>query len=149
MLSVMLACGIASRLVFGWLSDRIGGLRTLFLSASLQAVALIAFLPNQSLGALFFASALFGLFQGGIVPSYAIVVREHFRTKETGTRVALAITATLLGMAFGGWASGLIYDLTGSYDEAFVHGILWNLVTIAIAGLLILRSGPRLKARLA
>lgn len=149
MLSVMLACGIASRLVFGWLSDRIGGLRTLFLSASLQAVALIAFLPNQSLGALFFASALFGLFQGGIVPSYAIVVREHFRPKETGTRVALAITATLLGMAFGGWASGLIYDLTGSYDEAFVHGILWNLVTIAIAGLLILRSGPRLKARLA
>ena len=137
MLSLMLSCGIASRLLFGWVSDHIGGVRTLLLGESLQGVALALFLPNQSLDVLFLASALFGLFQGGIIPSYAMIVREYFPPQQAGTRVALTLTATLLGMALGGWASGAIFDLTSSYDAAFVHGIAWNLVTIAITSMLV------------
>jgi len=137
MLSVMLSFGIVSRLLFGWISDHIGGVRTLLLGASLQAAALGLFLPNQSLDVLFVVSALFGLFQGGIIPSYAMIVREYFPPEQAGTRVALTLMATLLGMALGGWASGAIFDLTSSYDAAFVHGIAWNLVTIAIASMLV------------
>ncbi len=149
MLSVMLASGVISRLVSGWISDHIGGARTLLLGAVLQAIALVLFLPNQSLGILMVVSALFGLFQGGIVPSYAMIVREHFRPSETGTRVGLVITATLLGMAFGGWVSGALFDWTGSYDAAFVNGILWNMVTIAIALFLVVRGRPLLRAPVA
>jgi MFS family permease len=146
LLSLMLACGIVSRLTFGWISDRIGGLRTLLLGSGLQAVALTLFVPFDGMASLYLISALFGLFQGGIVPSYAIIVREHFPSREAGARVSLVITATLFGMAFGGWVSGAIFDLTGSYRAAFVHGVFWNLVNLAIAGWLLRRSMRRAAA---
>jgi len=133
MLSLMLACGVVSRIGFGWISDRIGGLRTLMLGSGLQAVALLLFLPFDGLVSLYLVSALFGLFQGGIVPSYAIIVREVFPASEAGARVGAVIMATLFGMALGGWMSGVIFDLTGSYRIAFVHGIAWNAVNLAIA----------------
>jgi MFS family permease len=139
MLSLMLACGIVSRLASGFISDRIGGLRTLLLGSTLQGVALLLFLPFDGLASLYVISALFGLFQGGIVPSYAIIVREQFAPTETGTRVGTVLMATLLGMALGGWLSGKIFDLTGSYDAAFVNGIAWNLLNIAIVLLLLRR----------
>jgi MFS family permease len=133
MLSLMLACGIVSRLVFGAISDRIGGIRTLLLGSALQGVALLLFLPFDGLVPLYLISALFGLFQGGIVPSYAIIVREHFPAHQVGARVGAVITATLLGMALGGWMSGLIFDWTGNYDAAFLNGIAWNLLNLTIA----------------
>lgn len=140
MLSLMLACGIVSRLAFGFISDRIGGLRTLLLGSGLQAVALLLFLPFDGMVSLFLISALFGLFQGGIVPAYTIIVREYFPPKEAGVRVGMVITATLLGMALGGWMSGAIFDWTGSYDAAFINGIGWNLVNMGIAFFLLRRS---------
>jgi MFS family permease len=133
MLSLMLACGIVSRLASGLICDRIGGLRTLLLGSVLQGVALLLFLPFDGLVSLYLISALFGLFQGGIVPSYAIIVREHFPANEAGARVGAVIMCTMLGMALGGWMSGKIFDLTGSYQAAFVNGIAWNLVNLAIA----------------
>ena len=133
MLSLMLACGIVSRVGFGFICDRIGGLRTLLLGSTLQGVALLLFLPFDGLTSLYVISALFGLFQGGIVPSYAIIVREHFPPVEAGGRVGLVITATLFGMALGGWMSGAIFDLTGSYKAAFINGLLFNLVNVSIA----------------
>ena len=42
-------------------------------------------------------------------------------------------------MAIGGWMSGLAFDLTGSYRMAVVNGMAWNMVTIVIAGWLVLR----------
>jgi MFS family permease len=141
MLSVMLACGIVSRIGFGFISDRIGGLRTLLLGSTLQFVALVLFLPFDGLVSLFLISALFGLFQGGIVPSYAIIIREYFPSGEAGARVGMVITATLFGMALGGWMSGAIFDLTGSYHAAFVNGIAWNLLNMSIAFGLLRRSG--------
>ncbi|WP_396434167.1 MFS transporter [Limnohabitans sp.] len=133
MLSLMLASGIASRLISGAICDRIGGLRTLVLGSVLQGVALLLFLPFDGLVSLYIISAMFGLFQGGIVPAYAIIVREYFPAKEAGSRVGAVIMATLLGMALGGWMSGKVFDLTGSYHAAFVNGVMWNALNLSIA----------------
>ena len=140
MLSVMLGFGIVSRLTSGWICDRIGGLRTLLLGSSLQGIALLLFLPYDGLASLYVISALFGLFQGGIVPSYAIIIREHFPPEEVGSRVGTVLTATMLGMALGGWMSGAIFDLTGSYRAAFINGIGWNLLNLTIALWLLRRA---------
>ena len=143
MLSLMLGFGIVSRLVSGWICDRIGGLRTLLLGSALQGVALLLFLPFQGMVSLYVVSALFGLFQGGIVPSYAIIVREHFPAQRAGAFVGAVIMCTLLGMALGGWMSGQIFDLTGSYRAAFVNGLAWNLLNFSIAWFLLRRTmGP-------
>jgi MFS family permease len=139
MLSLMLGFGIVSRLVSGWISDRIGGLRTLLLGAVLQGSALLLFFMFNGLVSLYVVSILFGLFQGGIVPSYALIVREHFTPKEAGARVGTVLMATLFGMALGGWMSGAIFDFTGSYRAAFANGIAWNLLNVAIVGWLLLR----------
>jgi MFS family permease len=139
MLSVMLAAGVVSRLLFGLISDRIGGLRTLFLGSVLQGVALLLFLPFEDMASLFVVSALFGLFQGGIVPAYAIVIREYFPAAVAATRVGMVLGFTLLGMALGGWVSGWIFDVTGNYHAAFINGIGWNLFNLLIVGFLLMR----------
>ena len=140
MLSLMLACGIVSRLISGAICDRIGGIRTLLLGSALQGIALMMFLPFDGLVPLYVVSAMFGLFQGGIVPSYAIIVREHFPTKEAGARTGTIIMATLVGMALGGWLSGKIFDMTGSYHAAFINGIAWNALNFGIVWWLYRRS---------
>jgi MFS family permease len=133
MLSLMLACGVVSRLAAGLIMDRVGGVATLLLFATLQALALALYLPFTGLGALYVVSAVFGLFQGGLVPSYAIIVRESFPPEQAGTRVGLALSSTLAGMALGGWMSGAIFDATGSYQMALVNGLAWNVLTMGIA----------------
>jgi MFS family permease len=139
MLSLMLACGIVSRLVSGMICDRIGGLRTLLLGSVLQGIALLLFIPFDGLAALYVISALFGLFQGGIVPSYAIIVREHFPPAQAGARVGTVLMATLFGMALGGFLSGKVFDLTGSYHAAFINGVAWNLLNLTIVLFLLSR----------
>jgi MFS family permease len=140
MLSLMLGMGVVSRLVSGWISDRIGGLRTLLLGSLLQGVALLLFLPAGGIASLYLVSGLFGLFQGGIVPAYALIVREYFPPEQAGARVGTVLMATLLGMALGGWMSGAVFDLTGSYRAAFLNGIAWNLLNLAIVGFLLWRA---------
>ena len=140
MLSLMLGLGVLSRLVSGWISDHIGGLRTLLLGSLLQGAALLMFLPSDGLVSLYVVSGMFGLFQGGIVPAYALIVREYFPAEEAGARVGTVLMATLLGMALGGWMSGAVFDLTGSYRAAFVNGIAWNLLNVAIVGFLLWRA---------
>jgi MFS family permease len=140
MLSLMLGMGVVSRLVSGWISDRIGGLRTLLLGSLLQGVALLMFLPSDALASLYVVSALFGLFQGGIVPAYALIVREYFPPEQAGARVGTVLMATLMGMALGGWMSGAVFDLTGSYRAAFLNGIAWNLLNLGIVVFLLWRA---------
>jgi len=142
MLSLMLGFGIVSRLFSGWICDHIGGLKTLLLGSALQGVALLLFLPFNGLVPLYVISGLFGLFQGGIVPAYAIIVREHFPANEAGWRVGAVIMCTLMGMALGGWMSGKVFDVTGSYKAAFVNGIAWNLVNLSIV-VFLLRGAKR------
>jgi MFS family permease len=140
MLSVMLGFGIVSRLATGLIADRVGGLPTLLMGSTLQGVALLLYLFFDGLTSLYVISALFGLFQGGIVPSYAIIVREYFPPREAGTRIGLVIMATLFGMALGGWMSGAIFDYAGSYRAAFANGLAWNLLNVTIATWLMWRG---------
>jgi MFS family permease len=142
MLSAMMAFGIVSRITSGWLSDRIGGVATLLIGSVLQGLTLLLYVPFDGLMSLYIVSALFGLAQGGIVPSYALIVREHFPASEAGTRVGLVLMSTIVGMALGGWLSGVIFDFTGSYKAAFLHGIAWNALNGAI-GIWLLTRGRR------
>jgi MFS family permease len=139
MLALMMAFGIVSRIASGFIADYIGGLRTLLLGSTLQGLALFLYLLFDGLTPLYVISALFGLFQGGIVPMYAVLVREYFPPQEAGTRLGLVIMATIVGMALGGWMSGAIFDLTGSYWQAFANGLLWNLVNVTIVLFLLQR----------
>jgi MFS family permease len=141
MLSLMLACGIVSRVASGFVADRLGGLATLVIGSAAQMTALTLYLLTDGLTSLYVISALFGLFQGGLVPSYAIVIRECFPAKEAGARVGIVMMATLFGMAVGGWMSGAIFDLTGSYRAAFANGVAWNGLNLMIALWLLSRRG--------
>ena len=140
MLSLMLGAGIVSRLVSGWISDHLGGLITLLMGSLLQMLALLLFLPFKGLVPLYVISGLFGLFQGGIVPCYALVIREYFTPQQAGTRVGTVLMATLFGMALGGWMSGAIFDATGSYRAAFLNGIAFNLLNAAVVAFLLRRA---------
>jgi MFS family permease len=143
MLSLMLGLGIVSRVGTGYIADRVGGLPTLLIGSAAQMLALLLYLGSDSLTSLYVISASFGLFQGGIVPSYAIIIREYLPAREAGMRFGMVIMATLFGMAFGGWISGVIFDATGSYSAAFANGALWNLLNLCIAVALLTRSARR------
>ena len=144
MLSLMLGFGIISRIGSGFLADRIGGIRTLLIGSVAQGVALLFYLFFDSLSSLYIISAMFGLFQGGIVPSYAIIVRESMPSSEAATRVGIVILASVMGMSLGGWVSGLIFDATGSYNAAFVNGLGWNALNVTIMVALLVRARQRL-----
>ena len=143
MLSLMLGFGIFSRIGSGFLADRIGGIATLLIGSIAQGSALLFYLFFDSLTSLYLISAMFGLFQGGIVPSYAIIVRETMPASEAATRVGIVIFASVFGMSFGGWISGFIFDATGSYAAAFINGVGWNLVNVTIMVSLLMRARGR------
>jgi MFS family permease len=140
MLSLMLGLGIVSRVGSGFIADRFGGLPTLLIGSAAQMLALLLYLGFSSLPSLYVISGLFGLFQGGIIPSYAIIIREYLPAREAGMRFGMVIMATLFGMAFGGWISGEIFDVTGTYSAAFANGAAWNLINLCIAVALLLRG---------
>lgn len=145
MLSIMLGLGIVSRIGSGFLADKIGGLKTLLIGSMAQGFALVFYIFFDGLTSLYLISAMFGLFQGGIVPSYAIIVRESMPASEAATRIGIVIFASIIGMSFGGWVSGWIFDKTGSYGMAFLNGVAWNALNIGIAVLLILRARQRMQ----
>jgi MFS family permease len=139
MLSLMFATGIVSRVGFGWAADRIGPAPALLVSSSLQAASLLAYFAANGLTSLYVVTAVFGLVQGGIAPTYALIVRQCYPPSEAGSRVGLVLSSTLGGMAVGGWMSGAIFDATLSYRAAFLNGFAWNLLNMAIATWLLLR----------
>src|SRR5204863_8256999 len=130
MLSLMMGLGIVSRIGSGFLADKVGGIRTLLIGSVAQGFALLFYLFFDSLTSLFLISGMFGLFQGGIVPSYAIIVRESMPASEAATRVGIVIFASVCGMSFGGWVSGVIFDATGSYAAAFANAVAANALII-------------------
>ncbi|MBO6893614.1 MAG: MFS transporter [Roseibium sp.] len=147
MIALMTGAGIISRLASGFIADKIGGVKTLLIGSVLQCAALFLYIPFNGLASLYLVSLIFGLSQGGIVPMYAVIVREYLPAREAGQRVGLVVMSTILGMALGGWLSGLIYDLTGSYEAAFLNGIAWNFLNMGIM-VFILFSG-RMRPRTA
>ena len=144
MLALMMAFGIVGRIGSGFIADRVGGMPTLMLGSALQGVALLLYLLYDGLVSLYVISAVFGLFQGGIVPSYAIIIREYFPAKEAGARIGIVLMASLFGMALGGWLSAYIFDLSGSYQAAFLNGVGWNAVNGAIVLWLLFRRHSRM-----
>ena len=137
MLALMLGFGIVSRVMSGWLSDRIGGLHTLLVGSLLQALVLCVFLAADSLTMLYATSIAFGLVQGGIVPSYAMIVRTFFPASQAGWRIGSVFLFTICGMALGGWMAGAIYDATGSYTWSYVNAIAFNMMNLIIAASLL------------
>jgi MFS family permease len=144
MLSLMMALGIVSRIGSGFLADRIGGIPTLLIGSLAQGFALLFYLFFDSLTSLYLISGMFGLFQGGIVPSYAIIIRESMPAREAATRVGIVILASVVGMSLGGWVSGVIFDASGSYAAAFVNGLAWNALNVTIVVSLLIRARSRL-----
>jgi MFS family permease len=143
MLALILGGGVVSRVVSGMVSDWLGGVRTILIGSTLQCIALFLYLPSDALISLYVVSLVFGLSQGGIVPGYAVVVREYMPAREAGARVGFVLMATISGMALGGWMSGWIYDISGSYQLAFINGIAWNFLNIGILVWLLMRSRAR------
>jgi MFS family permease len=139
MLSLMLFLGIASRIGSGFLADRIGGAATLLIGSIMQGVALVLYLFFNGLTSLYIISGIFGLFQGGIVPMYAVICREFLPAREAGSRIGLVMASTIIGMAFGGYVSGLIYDATNSYRLAFLNGVAWNGLNLLVVAWLFMK----------
>lgn len=144
LVSIMTAGGIVSRIASGWIADRLGGIRTALIGTTLQAVALLAYLISDALIALFLVTALFGLVQGGIIPSYGVIVREYFPPREAGLRMGITVSSTVVGMAFGGWLAGALVDMTGSYQLSIINAFAWNVVNGIMIWLLLIRQNRRL-----
>lgn len=140
MLSVLLACAFVSRQFWGWLADRIGGLRAILLGSICQAIALALFLATQDEAGLFAVAAAFGLGFAGLVPNYILAARALFPAAEAGWRIPVMMFGGLLGMAAGGWMGGLIYDSAGSYAPSFALGVLANIANIAVIGFLVFKD---------
>jgi MFS family permease len=143
MLSLMMALGIVSRIGSGFVADVIGGSATLMIGSFMQGVALALYLYFNGLTSLYVVSGIFGLFQGGIVPMYAVICRELLPPRQAGAAIGLVVSATIFGMAFGGCISGLIFDLTSSYRMAFLNGLLFNVFNFAIVTWLFWRRQRR------
>lgn len=143
LVSIMTAGGIVSRIASGWIADRLGGIRTALLGTTLQALALLAYLISDSLLALYLFTALFGLVQGGIIPSYGVIVREYFPPREAGLRMGITVSSTVIGMAFGGWLAGVLVDATGTYQLSFINAFAWNAVNGVMIWLLLIRQNRR------
>jgi MFS family permease len=146
MLSLMMLLGIVSRIGSGVVADVIGGTATLVIGSFMQGAALVLYLYFDGLTSLFVVSGIFGLFQGGIVPMYAVICRELLPPRQAGAAIGLVVSATIFGMAFGGYFSGLIFDLTSSYRMAFLNGVLWNALNFAIVAWLFWRRQRRAPA---
>ena len=141
MLSLLLGSAVISRLLFGGLADRIGALPTLLISSGLQALALALYAWVDTLFGLYALSIGFGLVFGGIVPSYALAVRELFPESEAGWRIGVVFLGGTIGMALGGWLGGAIFDVTGAYHAAFLTGLAFNLANLVLVVLLVWRRG--------
>ena len=140
MLSLMLAGGVISRIISGIAVDYFGGFKVLLVGSSLQCLALFLYLPFDGLTSLYLVSLIFGLAQGGIVPSYAVILREYLPPQNIASKIGIVLMATIFGMAFGGWVSGFIFDLSGSYSLAFLNGIIWNVINILLISYLMFKG---------
>ena len=122
----------------------------MLLSSLCQIVGLALFIVVDGLAGLYVLAAGFGLGFGGIIPAYVLAVRELFPAAQAGWRIATLLFAGLVGMGFGGWLAGAVYDWAGYYQPAFAAGVVFNLANLAlVGGLLALRrrapgADPRL-----
>ena len=146
MLSLLLGCAFLSRMFWGWLTDRIGGLGAVFAGSACQAAAIAAFTVIQDERGLFAVSAAYGLGFSGIIPAYVVAIRDLFPSVEASWRVPTLLFTGMAGMAFGGWFAGALYDFFGFYAPAFAAGALFNLANLAVIGFLVVRQARQSRA---
>jgi MFS family permease len=140
MLSLLLGAGFISRQVWGLISDRIGGLRTLLVSSAAQAAGMTGFLLTQDEVGLFAVSAAFGLGFAGLIPAYVLTIRQLFPASEASWRIPALLLFSGIGMGTGGWLAGALYDYFGYYAPAFAAGVASNLLNFALIAALVLRQ---------
>jgi MFS family permease len=143
MLSILLGTAFFSRQMWGWISDRIGGLLTVLIGSAWQFCCIIGFALTQNEIGLFTVSAIFGLGFSGIIPAYVLTARELFPAREASWRVPILLCCSGFGMAAGGWFAGLLYDHFGAYTPAFTAGLAFNAVNLLLIGTLVLRRNIR------
>jgi MFS family permease len=134
--TVLSAAGVASlggKIICGLVADRVGAKRVLVAGLALQAVAVSLYLFTRETAGFYALALVFGFAYGGVMPLYAILVREYFGERIMGTIFgAVAFTSTL-GMALGPWAGGWLYDTFGSYFWLFVGSSAIGVGAVAIA----------------
>jgi MFS family permease len=138
MLSVLLASAFFARQFWGWIADQFGGLRTALAASTCQALAVTAFLFTQSEAGLFAVAAAFGLGFSGIVPSYIVAIGEMFPPSQAAVRVPMQLLFSGMGMAFGSWSAGALYDVYGFYAPGFALGLAFNLANLCFLSVLVL-----------
>jgi predicted MFS family arabinose efflux permease len=139
MLSVLLVCAFLSRQLWGWVSDRVGGLMTLVVGSAAQVTAMLGFLLIQDEAGLFAVAAAFGLGFSGLVPAYVLTIRQLFPAREASWRIPALLLTAMSGMASGSWIAGAIYDGAGTYAPAFATGIAANLLHLCLVTALVVQ----------
>jgi MFS family permease len=134
--TVLSAAGLASlggRILCGIVADRVGAKRTLVAGLSLQALAVSLYLVTNGTIGFYALAGLFGLSYGGVMPLYAILVREYFGARVMGTAFGTVAMVSTLGMALGPWAGGWLFDHYGSYVWMYLGSFGIGLGAVAIA----------------
>ncbi|MGH7415231.1 MAG: MFS transporter, partial [Candidatus Rokuibacteriota bacterium] len=134
--TVLSVAGLASlggKIICGLVADRVGAKRTLLVGLSIQAVAVSLYIFTRDLGSFYALAVVFGFAYGGVMPLYAIVVREYFGARIMGTTFGAVALVSTLGMALGPWAGGWLYDTFGSYFWLFIGSFDIGLGAVAIA----------------
>ncbi len=117
--------GLGGRVAFGVLGDKYGAKRVLISGLLIQAFGALTYAFVRDLGAFYAVAALFGFVYAGVMPLYAVLIRENFPLRMMGTIIGGTAMAGSLGMATGPLAGGLIYDTFGSYLWLYVGA--WGL----------------------
>jgi MFS family permease len=132
-LSVASLSSLAGKIVCGLIADRVGAKRTLVAGLALQAIAVSLYLGTGGLAAFYAVAVVFGFAYGGVMPLYAILVREYFGERILGTAFGAVAFVSTLGMALGPWAGGWLYDTFGAYFWLFVGSFGIGLGAVAIS----------------
>src|SRR5262245_50741000 len=134
--TVLSVAGLASlggKIVCGLIADRVGAKRTLVVGLAVQAVAVSLYLFTRDLGHFYALAVLFGFAYGGVMPLYAILVREYFGARIMGTIFGAVAFVSTLGMSLGPWAGGWLFDTFGSYAWLYVASCAVGVGAVAIA----------------
>jgi MFS family permease len=134
--TVLGVSGLASvggRVMCGLLADRFGAKQTLLVGLALQAASVFLYLVIRDLAAFYALGIVFGVAYGGVMPLYAILVREYFGERIMGTAYGAVFLISTLGMALGSWSGGFTYDAFGSYAWLYMGSGAIGTGAIAIA----------------
>ena len=134
--TVLSVAGLASlggKIVCGLVADRFGAKRTLVAGLALQALAVALYVPVGALPGFYAVAIMFGFAYGGVMPLYAILVREYFGARIMGTVFGAVSAVSTLGMSIGPWTGGWLYDTFGGYFWLFVGSAAIGVGAVAIA----------------